>query len=64
MTQPTRSATFADPVCGMAVDENAVIVTINDKDYGVCSAKCAEDLKANPEKYLVAAADGHEGDDY
>jgi YHS domain-containing protein len=47
-----------DPVCGMAIDENAVIVTIDGKDYGCCSAHCAEQLKAEPEKYLVAAADG------
>jgi len=53
-----------DPVCGMAVDENSVIVTINNKDYALCSAKCGEDLKANPDKYLVAAADDHEGHDH
>ncbi len=50
-----------DPVCNMAIDENAIIVTIDGKDYGVCSQKCADALKADPEKYLVATADGHEG---
>jgi YHS domain-containing protein len=51
-----------DPVCGMAIDENAVIVTIDGKEYGLCSQKCADDLMADPEKYLVAAAtEGHEG---
>ena len=54
-----------DPVCGMAIDENAVVVTIDEKDYGVCSQKCAEELRTNPDKYLVAAAtDGHEGHDH
>jgi YHS domain-containing protein len=45
-----------DPVCGMAIDENAVIVTIDGKDYGVCSQKCADKLRAEPEKYIVASA--------
>jgi YHS domain-containing protein len=50
-----------DPVCNMAIDEDAVIITIDGKDYGLCSEKCAEALKADPEKYLVVAAEGHEG---
>jgi len=52
-----------DPVCGMAVDETSIIVTIADKDYAVCSERCAETLQADPDKYLVASAgeDGHEG---
>lgn len=45
-----------DPVCGMAIDETAVIVTIDGKDYGCCSQKCAEKLKADPEMYIVASA--------
>jgi YHS domain-containing protein len=45
-----------DPVCGMAIDDTAIIVTIAEKDYGVCSADCAEKLKADPEKYLHAGA--------
>lgn len=53
-----------DPVCYMAINEDAVIVTIDGKDYGVCSAGCAEELKANPDKYLLAAADDHEGHDH
>jgi len=50
-----------DPVCNMAIDEDAVIVTIDGKDYGFCSAKCAETAQADPEKYLLAAEDPHEG---
>ena len=50
-----------DPVCGMAIDEDAVIVTIEGKEYGFCSKKCADMAEANPEKYLVAEATGHEG---
>ena len=54
-----------DPVCGMAIDENAVIVMIDSKEYGLCSEKCAEDLKADPGKYLVVAStEGHEGHDH
>jgi YHS domain-containing protein len=49
-----------DPVCGMAIDENAVVVTIDDKDYGLCSQECADELAANPDKYLLAAAEGHD----
>lgn len=45
-----------DPVCGMAIDETAIIVTIADKNYGVCSEDCAEKLRADPEKYVHAAA--------
>jgi YHS domain-containing protein len=50
-----------DPVCNMAIDEDAVIVTIDGKDYGFCSKKCAEAAEADPEKYLMAEADPHEG---
>ena len=46
-----------DPVCGMAIDENAIIVTIDGKDYGVCSESCAKKLREHPENYLVASAD-------
>ena len=55
-----------DPVCGMAIDETAVIVEIDGKKYGVCSQKCADALMAEPEKYLMAAADhdDHEGHDH
>jgi YHS domain-containing protein len=53
-----------DPVCNMAIDEDAVIVTIDGKEYGFCSKKCADTAEANPEKYLIAEATGHEGDNY
>jgi len=50
-----------DPVCNMAIDEDAVVVAINGKEYGFCSQKCADTAAADPEKYLVAEATGHEG---
>jgi YHS domain-containing protein len=50
-----------DPVCGMSAD-GTTMVTIADKHYAVCSTHCGEQLKANPDKYLVATADeSHEG---
>ncbi len=45
-----------DPVCGMAIDETAIIVTIAETDYVVCSEDCADKLRADPEKYVHAAA--------
>ena len=51
-----------DPVCAMAIDDEAVIVTLNDQKYGVCSNSCAEKLKADPDKYLVASHTDHDHD--
>ncbi len=45
-----------DPVCGMSVD-GTTVVTIDDKHYAVCGIHCGEQLEADPDKYLVAAAD-------
>lgn len=59
--------TGVDPVCGMAIDENAVIVTLEGKKYGFCSDRCAETFKETPDKFLVAVAEeetGHEGHDH
>ena len=51
-----------DPVCGMAVD-GSTVVTVKDRNYGVCSQNCADLLQENPDKYLVAAGD-HDGHDH
>jgi YHS domain-containing protein len=56
-----------DPVCGMAIDENATVVTMDDgMQYGFCSAHCAETFQEDPDKYLVASHDegDHSGHDH
>lgn len=52
-----------DPVCGMKLDEHRLVIEVDGKKYGFCSAACAEEFQANPEKYLTADA-GHEGHDH
>lgn len=48
-----------DPVCGMAVTAASTIIEIGEKYYATCSANCAEQLQADPDKYLkVASSDG------
>lgn len=53
-----------DPVCAMAISEDPVTVTLDDKTYGFCSENCAGSFKADPDKYLVAANTSHEGHDH
>lgn len=56
-----------DPVCSMALDENAVVATYEGKEYGFCSQRCADTAMADPGKYLVAVnteSDEHEGHDH
>jgi YHS domain-containing protein len=55
-----------DPVCYMAINEDAVVVTMDDgKKYGFCSANCGDKFKLDPAKYL-ASTDGedHSGHDH
>lgn len=52
-----------DPVCGMEIDDNRLVVEIDGKKFGFCSAACAEAFKEDPEKYLAADA-SHEGHDH
>lgn len=47
-----------DPVCGMVLDENMVVIELDGKKYGFCSAHCAELFKADPAKYLASAPEG------
>jgi Cu+-exporting ATPase len=49
-----------DPVCKMEINENAVVAEIDGKKYGFCSQHCVDKFKANPEKYLTAAAETEE----
>ena len=54
-----------DPVCGMKVEPGYIeVATIGDKKYACCSASCAAKLMENPDKYLTASAEGHEGHDH
>ncbi len=49
-----------DPVCGMAIDESAIIVTLaNGQEYGFCSVNCSETFKADPSKYDEHAGHNH-----
>jgi Cu+-exporting ATPase len=49
-----------DPVCGMIVDPESAVAHAEHagKTYYFCSAECAGKLRAEPEKYLVAAGSG------
>lgn len=50
------------PVCAMKVEKGYIeVATITDKKYACCSAGCVATLAENPDKYLTAAEEGHEG---
>lgn len=50
-----------DPVCGMKIDASAVTYTMDDgKTYGFCSNHCADQFKADPDKYLAMASSDEE----
>jgi len=48
-----------DVVCGMTVDENTPVATIEfeGKKYYFCSQQCVEEFKKNPEKYVEEKQD-------
>ena len=51
--QGDGSATYTDPVCGMAVTQDATYHTeYNDEWYGFCCAGCLTKFAKNPEVYL------------
>ena len=50
------------PVCAMNVEAAYVeVAEIDEKKYACCSERCVAMVKENPDKYLHASADGHEG---
>jgi len=53
------------PVCKMKVEAGYVeVANITEKKYACCSAGCVAALTEDPDKYLMAEADAHEGHDH
>lgn len=50
----TKTGTFIDPVCGMAVDPKAtgISATVEGQTYYFCAEGCRETFVKNPHKHL------------
>ena len=53
------------PECKMKVEKGYIeVASVTDKKYACCSAGCVAALTEDPDKYLMAEGDGHEGHDH
>ena len=50
------------PVCKMRVEKGYVeVASVGEHEYACCSDRCVAMLAENPDKYLTAEEEGHEG---
>ena len=51
---PETSPKVVDPVCGMAIDREAVIVVVHaGPSYYFCDVACADTFRDEPERWLT-----------